>query len=332
MATDDVQRLVTGQSPAPANFTIPGNGQMRPKAIYALFTGTSAGTPYLPALKITSDSGKLVGIYPTCASVAAGGSAGVSWFPGVKDCCTAPTTAGGSGTITQILSPGGTLSVTGPNGPTTSLDLPASGVTAATYGDGAHVSQVQVNAEGIVTAASDIAISGSVGGMVNLFDQTLNASAASIDTGAGGIPSGYVSLLCHVTARSDGAFFSGGIGFQFNNDSAANYDYIWTDQSNTVVSGNVATGQSNTKVMEGPGASIGANRFGVATVTIPAYTDTTAYKACTSLGGFSDGSVHGELVHAVSSWNNTAAITRIKMITGIGNFIAGTRLTIWGLR
>lgn len=39
-------------------------------------------------------------------------------------------------------------------------DLPNSGVTAATYGDASHVAQVAVNAQGIVTSASNVAISG----------------------------------------------------------------------------------------------------------------------------------------------------------------------------
>ena len=86
MATDDQQVLVVGQASAPASFTIPGNGQITPRAVYAHFDGTGAAGTFTPALKVISDGGKLVGIYPTCNPVAAGASAEVSWFPGVK-CC-----------------------------------------------------------------------------------------------------------------------------------------------------------------------------------------------------------------------------------------------------
>ncbi len=81
MATDDQQILVTGGAATPAHFTIPGNGQIRPKAVFASFDGTSAGVAFLPALKIISDGGETVGIYPTDTTVAAGASADVSWFP-----------------------------------------------------------------------------------------------------------------------------------------------------------------------------------------------------------------------------------------------------------
>lgn len=83
MATDDQQILVTGTAATPASHTIPGNGQIQPKAIFATYDGTSAVGTYKPALKIISDGGELVGIYPTDTSIAAGGSANVSWFPGV---------------------------------------------------------------------------------------------------------------------------------------------------------------------------------------------------------------------------------------------------------
>jgi len=81
VATDDRQVLVTGTAPAPATFRIPGNGQLRPKAVFASFDGTGAAGTFLPALKIISDAGEVVGVYPTDTAVAAGASASVSWFP-----------------------------------------------------------------------------------------------------------------------------------------------------------------------------------------------------------------------------------------------------------
>jgi len=84
VATDDQQVLVTGQADAPASFRVPGNGQIQPKAVYASFDGTSAVGDFLPALKIISDGGETVGVYPTETAVVAGASADVSWFPGVK--------------------------------------------------------------------------------------------------------------------------------------------------------------------------------------------------------------------------------------------------------
>lgn len=81
MPTDDRQILVAGTASAPAGFTVPGNGQIQPKAIFATYDGSGAAASFLPALEVISDGGETVGIYPSAASVAAGGSADVSWFP-----------------------------------------------------------------------------------------------------------------------------------------------------------------------------------------------------------------------------------------------------------
>jgi hypothetical protein len=81
VATDDQQVRVTGIADAPASYLIPGNGQIAPKAVFASFDGTGAAGAFKPALKITSDGGELIGIYPTDSTVAAGGSADVSWAP-----------------------------------------------------------------------------------------------------------------------------------------------------------------------------------------------------------------------------------------------------------
>lgn len=84
MATDDRQILVTGTAPAPATWLVPGNGQVTPRSIFAHFNGAAAASPFYPALKVISDAGQTVGIYPCEALVAAGGSADVSWFPGAE--------------------------------------------------------------------------------------------------------------------------------------------------------------------------------------------------------------------------------------------------------
>lgn len=166
MPTDDQQVLVAGIASAPATFTIPGNGQIQPKAIYAVFDGANAGSPFYPALKIVSDGGEVVGIYPTCGTIAAGGTAAVSWFPDVAPCCGEQAEPTSTGTIEALTSAAGTLTVTAPTGPSTNLDLAPTAVTPGTYGDATNVSQITVDADGRITSAADVAIA-STGGTIS---------------------------------------------------------------------------------------------------------------------------------------------------------------------
>lgn len=100
MPTDDTQVLVTGSASTPASFKIPGNGQIRPKAIFAHYNGSAATVAFLPVVKVISDGGEVVGIYPA-GSVAAAGSADVSWFPGAE--VEEEQAGGGAGVVVESL-------------------------------------------------------------------------------------------------------------------------------------------------------------------------------------------------------------------------------------
>ena len=80
MPTDDQQVLVVGTASAPAHFTVPGNGQIQPKAVRAVYDGSSATSSFIPVLQIVSDAGIKV-VECVGSQIAAGGSAAVSWFP-----------------------------------------------------------------------------------------------------------------------------------------------------------------------------------------------------------------------------------------------------------
>ena len=168
--------------------------------------------------------------------------------------------------------------VTGVSGDTFTIARTQEGTSARTIVTGDQIAAA-------ITAKTITDIE-SASGMTKLFDQTLSAAAATIDTGAAGVAGGYSSLMVMVLARAADAVFSGGFILVLNNDTAANYQYIWTDNSNGTSSSFISTGQGGLKVMEGPGSSIGANIFGAAHLMIPAYDQTSGYKVATGLGGF----------------------------------------------
>lgn len=238
---------------------------------------------------------------------------------------------GGAGTISDITSTGGTITVTAPTGPTTNVDLPNSGVAGGTYGDASHVSQVTVSAEGIVTAASSIAISGLSGsGLVLLFDSTLGGAAASIDTGAGGVSTAYNQLFIFIVARTGQAAVQSGAWFTLNNDTGNNYTRQFMNGNATVGSfgSNTSVAPSTGAAFNVLGANATANAAASVVVHIPNYSGTTFSKqAICHVSSV-------ENTNAVTSqtafmWNNTAAISRIAL-SGTGNLQAGTRMTIYG--
>lgn len=243
--------------------------------------------------------------------------------------------ASGGGTISDLTSTGGSLAVTAPTGPTTNAEVAASGVTAATYGDSTHVAQVAVGADGRVTNASSVAISGSAGagGLIQLYDSGyLGADAASIDTGAGGIASGHVCLVIVAYLRSTAANSNDNVTLIFNNDTAAHYNFGRTTAQSGSVAGSVNVAQSNGLLGLCPGANMTAGYFGSIYGTAPAYDGTSNFKVCHALGdALDDNASRAAWSDWVTTYNQTTAISRLKIATS-ANVKAGSRLLIYGVQ
>lgn len=572
MATDDRQILVTGTAPAPATWLVPGNGQVTPRSIFAHFNGTGAGSAFYPAIKVISDAGQTVGIYPCEALVPAGGSADVSWFPGADldeaqasgapgvivetflvdsrveagatsstvllsgtdyvltaqgtfsvwntalgtgtpnanamfptsppparastqvgldpECAFAVQTGGGavlgrgpwvvfnlgagfvgltpedgphttpatnyiytyrvtgqgsavtvkvndsagqfadnygyvqitvqsvsgqssggggggslvppggstqsvlrtvsgvptwgaqpdiaetdlnlsdnttanasttkhgllrkldntathyldgtgawttpsgSGTISLITSSGGSVALTNAAGPTTNVDVATSGVTGGTYGDSTHVAQVQVGADGRVTSASSVAISGSsgAGGLILLYDSTAGGSVTSFDTGANGVAAGHGHLVIYLILRSDGAVTIDTALLRFNGDSGNNYDYLWLRNAAGTLGSVSGFAQTAAAIGQSVGNSQTAGEVAPFKIDIPSYDQTTFRKAAIAHSGpTTDSLANSQSTHSTFSWRSTAAINQIAVFPQTGtHWLAGSRLTIYG--
>ena len=84
---------------APKDYTIPGAQQIRPLSIRASFDGSGAAGAWLPAVQILDNNGNVLSTHADPnVSVAAGGSADVTWFPGVKPQSAASATGAGTPT------------------------------------------------------------------------------------------------------------------------------------------------------------------------------------------------------------------------------------------
>lgn len=74
----------------PTSYTIPGAQEILIKSVRATFDGTSAAGSFVPTLQIVSPGGTIVAECPLDQTLAAGVSADVSFFPGLKKPCPPP--------------------------------------------------------------------------------------------------------------------------------------------------------------------------------------------------------------------------------------------------
>lgn len=177
--------------------------------------------------------------------------------------------------------------------------------------------------------------SGGGSGLNVLYTNTLGASAASIDTGSGGIGAGHGDLIVHAYLRTDRAALQDNVTVRMNGDTNANYD-----QERLQAAAATLTGVSNnaqTQFAPGltcPSATEAANVFAFIRLTIPSYATTSGFKVGEVSAYTPSQTGASQLVQIYSAaWRSTAALNQLSFVSATGsNFIAGSSVTIYGTR
>jgi hypothetical protein len=173
---------------------------------------------------------------------------------------------------------------------------------------------------------------GAAGGAAKLFDSTLAAPAATIDSGAGGFVGTYAALQIMVYARTAAATPTDELYLRLNNDATAVYDWQRAGGSGTTAV--ISTVHADNGWDFIVAANSTASVFGVCTILIPNYAGTVAFKTATLTDGFVDNSAGNERAFTrVGQWRSTAAITRVSVVAAFSaaNLMTGSRLVVWGL-
>lgn len=169
------------------------------------------------------------------------------------------------------------------------------------------------------------------GGMTKLQDFIAQASVPNIDFP--NIPPTFAHLHVVFQGRHDASGTFDFLYFRANGDNAGNYDY--TDQRNTGAAvWAVAEGLAQVWARCGlvTGASATAGKPGSGELTIQNYAGAIFQKTFVGRGSTSN-SISGAIIAGRwgGLWRNSNPISRLTLYPGVGNFIAGTRATLYGL-
>jgi hypothetical protein len=168
------------------------------------------------------------------------------------------------------------------------------------------------------------------GGVTKIFDSTLGANTASIDSGASSIPATYDVLEVFMILRTTEAVDISSVAVTVNADSGANYDRQ-TGRANNVTLTAAASLAQTSWVLVAPGANQHAGAAGVIRMTLPGYAQTTFHKTAEATIALPDDTAANNYADFVSlRWRSTAAITQLTVAAGSGNLLAGSRLLIYG--
>lgn len=164
-----------------------------------------------------------------------------------------------------------------------------------------------------------------------LFDSTLGADTATIDTGANGVSQLYDHLLLVLLLRTTEAVTLSGVNMTFNGDGGANYDRQVIRNTNTTVIGAISLAQTSFTILA-PGASAQTGAFSAPAIFIPSYAQTNAHKAFDfTQASIEDTAADCRIESAAGRWRSTSAISRVALTAQSGNLLAGSRMSIYGL-
>lgn len=169
-------------------------------------------------------------------------------------------------------------------------------------------------------------------------DLTMGGATATYDTDtvlgvASSIPQVYNELRIVVFARGDAVATSVSNTIRLNNDSAANYDLITLSGNNGAVSSGDSVGTTALSMGDIAAASATAGLASHAIIDLPQYANTNFQKTMISTNYLKRGTALGDQFNRqyFGAWRSSAAITRIALIPGSGNWNTNSRFTLYGI-
>lgn len=215
----------------------------------------------------------------------------------------------------------------------------------ATAGGGAQLSIIGAGHKFLAPGQSiELRYDGAVWVEVNrpsheiIFDLTLAGSQATFDTDtilgiAASIPQVYNHLRLVTVLREDDAVGATSGILRFNADAGANYDYSYVQGANSAASAVTVSGATAINNILSMGATGTAGNFAQSEVLIPAYAQAVARKIAVGESFYDTDSTVANIGARSwgGLWKNVAAITRISLAPNAGNWIAGSRITLYGL-
>jgi len=164
--------------------------------------------------------------------------------------------------------------------------------------------------------------------------QILSVAANSVTFSS--IPGTHSDLMLTVRGRCDDAATTvSNVGLQFNADTTASYDVQVLQATNTSASGFAQSANTSMYVGSVPGGTATANVAGQFTLWVVGYSGSSFFKNVTTSDGWFGTlgtATTYEKRDVIGNWRNTGAIISITILDqGGGNFLAGTRFTLYAL-
>jgi len=146
------------------------------------------------------------------------------------------------------------------------------------------------------------------------------------------IPQTYTDLVLRISARSSYAAVFDGPAIFFNG--------VTSGYGRRTLGGNGTSNYASSNTSGSylyldnsiPAANASANVFGVMTIYIPNYANTSYYKAVNCEAVMETNGSASNITLTAGSWSSTSNITSLTVYSGSGNFVANSEFTLYGIK
>ena len=184
--------------------------------------------------------------------------------------------------------------------------------------------------------AWNLGLMGAAGGVASAYDlletTLISSDTASVTFSSLGSYSSYKHLQVRFTARSS-TTTSGTIGMRINSDSGSNYTLHYLSGSNSSVTNFAGTSQTELRgglIIPSDGVT---NNFAPSVVDLLEFGNTSKKKTVRCFYGLHDGAGASNVIEVSSGlWSSASAITSLTFTPPAGNFVSGSRFSLYGIK
>ena len=179
-----------------------------------------------------------------------------------------------------------------------------------------------------------LASSGAAAGAFDLLETTLiSTNTASVTFSNLNNYSDYKHLQIRYTARSSRTAFDDSINLRLNSITSTSYAQHGLEGDGSSVTSGGAGSQNTIFFNWIPAANANASSFGAGFIDILDFSSSSKNTTIRTLTGMLDNAQPWRKIRLTSGLlNNTAAITAVQIYPTFGNFVSGSRLSLYGVK
>lgn len=202
-------------------------------------------------------------------------------------------------------------------------------------GDGSGGSPLAVRVDGAtitINGSNALEVTGAAAatGLVFIEEQTPSGTGTITFSSLGSLFK-HLKIIC--TARGTASATANAVRIHFNGDTGANYDLETLLVAGTSVTAGAEMATADSDVLTISADNSPAGSAGVGEIIIHDYRGTTFRKSVTATSKHkTTDSANGIALRVRGlEWRNTAAITSVTLTLSTGNYVAGSRFTLYGM-